>query len=97
MRTEPEHSTRWEHMWTHHNRGVVWDTAVSKWVGGQEWAEEERGSKNNEKANNSKQTMLGNLKLLVAHVKKKIFFKKKKKNKVEQARNHGNHCRKTGR
>ena len=40
MRTDLRHSTRWKHMRAHRNRGVVGDTAVSKWAGG--WKEGRR-------------------------------------------------------
>ena len=37
VRTDPTNTTGWTHLWGHHNGCVVWDTAVSRWVGGKAW------------------------------------------------------------
>ena len=42
VRTDPTNTTGWTHVWGHHNGSVVWDTAVSRWVGGKEWWDAER-------------------------------------------------------
>ena len=86
MRTDPMH------MRAHRNRGVVGDIAVSKWAGGQERAEEERGPKNKETANNWTTTILANVKLLVVHLNKNTD-----KEARRAAGTEGNHCRKSGR
>ena len=34
---DPTNDTKWKHTWRHHSRDNVWDTAVSKWAGDEEW------------------------------------------------------------
>ena len=40
VRTDPTNTTGWTHLWGHHNGCVVWDTAVSRWVGYRKMGEE---------------------------------------------------------
>ena len=38
MKTDPANATRWKHKFGFHNRGVQWDTPMSKWAGeGKDW------------------------------------------------------------
>ena len=52
----PTNSTSWTHKCEHHNRGVVWDTAVSRWAGVKEWVERTKRQKNVEAGRISKHT-----------------------------------------
>ena len=44
----PMNFTRWKHLWDHHNRGIVWDTAVTRWAGKEEWVTKKKNAEEKE-------------------------------------------------
>ena len=37
MKADPMKHTRWQHKWTWHNRGNVWDKIGTDWAGDDDW------------------------------------------------------------